>query len=186
MTLDAGPLAYVAIFAAAAVEGEIVFAAASAAVASGRLNPAGVLVAGALGASAGDQVFFHAVRFWPQRWSNRLPASARSKLSVVTARVRQRATAMILACRFLPGLRIAIPVACAAAGVPLQKFVLLNLISAFAWAATIMVLVARVGPAGAARLGLHGLPAILLSAIVVAIAVLWLGKVMARAVEDQG
>ena len=63
MTLGGGPLAYIAIFVAAAVEGEIVFVVASAAVAAGRLDAAGVLVAGALGASAGDQFFFHALRF---------------------------------------------------------------------------------------------------------------------------
>jgi membrane protein DedA with SNARE-associated domain len=185
MTSDPGVLAYIAIFVAAAVEGEIIFVAASAAVASGGLSAAGVLFAGALGASAGDQAFFHAVRHWPRRWSDRLPASARAHLAAVTARVRQHATLMILACRFLPGLRIAIPVACAASGVPARRFVVLDLLSAFAWTASIMLLVAKAGPAGAARLGLHGPAAILVPALVIAIVVVWGGKALARTIDRE-
>jgi membrane protein DedA with SNARE-associated domain len=185
MTFDPGPLAYIAIFIAAAVEGEVIFVAASAAVATGGLNAAGVLVAGALGASAGDQAFFHAVRYWPRRWSNRLPGSARSHLAAVSARVRQHATLMILACRFLPGLRIAIPVACAASGVPTRRFVALDLVSAFAWAASIMILVAKAGPAGASRLGLHGPAAILVPALLIAIIVVWGGKALSRRIDRE-
>ena len=48
---------------------------------------------------------------------------------------------MMLVSRFLPGLRTAIPVACAYANVRPLKFSLLNLVSAFAWAGAIMLLV---------------------------------------------
>ncbi len=48
---------------------------------------------------------------------------------------------MILVGRFLPGVRTAIPVACAYANVSRVKFSLLNLVSAFAWAGSIMLLV---------------------------------------------
>jgi len=50
-----GGLPYLAIFVAAALEGEIVFVTAAILAASGRLNFPGVLVAGALGGSLGDQ-----------------------------------------------------------------------------------------------------------------------------------
>jgi membrane protein DedA with SNARE-associated domain len=50
-----GGLAYVAIFVAAAVEGEIVFVTAAILAGLGRLSSSGVLIAGALGGSAGDQ-----------------------------------------------------------------------------------------------------------------------------------
>ena len=55
-------------------------------------------------------------------------------------------TLMVLISRFLPGLRIAIPVACAYAGVPPLTFSALNLISGFAWAGAIMLVIVRVGP----------------------------------------
>ena len=60
-------------------------------------------------------------------------------------------TGLILAGRFLPGLRTAIPVACAYAGANPFKFSTLNLISAFAWAGTIMAFVAKLGPRALAR-----------------------------------
>ena len=47
----------------------------------------------------------------------------------------------MLVSRFLPGLRTAIPIACAYAGMRAVKFSALNLISAFAWAGAIMAFV---------------------------------------------
>jgi membrane protein DedA with SNARE-associated domain len=55
--------------------------------------------------------------------------------------VHSHETGMLLVSRFLPGLRTAIPAACAYANVRPLKFSLLNLISAFAWAGSIMLLV---------------------------------------------
>jgi membrane protein DedA with SNARE-associated domain len=49
---------------------------------------------------------------------------------------------MVLLSRFLPGLRVAIPVACAYAGTRPLKFSLLNMLSAVAWAGAILLLVA--------------------------------------------
>ena len=63
---------------------------------------------------------------------------------------------MILASRFLPGLRIAIPSACAYAAVPSLKFTLLSLCSGFAWATSLTVLVGFLGPQALARLGFGG------------------------------
>ena len=48
---------------------------------------------------------------------------------------------MILAGRFLPGLRTAIPIACAYADVRPLKFSALNFISGFAWAGSILLFV---------------------------------------------
>ena len=48
---------------------------------------------------------------------------------------------IILSGRFLPGLRTAIPVACAYANVGPLKFSTLNLVSGFAWAGAIMLFV---------------------------------------------
>jgi membrane protein DedA with SNARE-associated domain len=69
--------------------------------------------------------------------------------------VRDHEALIILASRFLPGLRTAIPAACAFAGVPRAKYSVLNLISAFAWAGAIMLFVKF----GAQTMGAVGLNA---------------------------
>ena len=67
---------YGGICAAAAIEGEVVFIAASVLVAAGKLSAAGVIVAGALGAAAGDQFYFYLLRGrvdgwrWPRSHTN--------------------------------------------------------------------------------------------------------------------
>jgi membrane protein DedA with SNARE-associated domain len=60
---------------------------------------------------------------------------------------------MVLSGRFLPGLRTAIPIACAYANTRPLKFSALNLVSAFAWAGAIMLFV----KAGANSLAAFGL-----------------------------
>ena len=67
--------------------------------------------------------------------------------------IRRHSTRMILASRFLPGLRIAIPSACAYADVPPLKFTLLSLCSGFAWATSLTVFVGYLGPQVLAWLG---------------------------------
>ena len=146
-------LAYVSVFVAAAVEGETVFVVASVAVATGSLSYWGVLVAGALGASAGDQFFFYAFRGPLGHWVDRLPGLRRRR-DAIANHVRRHAIPLAASCRFLPGLRIAIPVACAAAGVPPRVFSPISVASSFVWAAAILGLVASAGPAALDDLGL--------------------------------
>ena len=138
-------LAYVAIFVAAAVEGEIVFVTAAILAGMGRLNVGGVLIAGALGGSAGDQFYFYALRSTAGGWLSRL-VSKIPRQQAAMSRIRERKGFLIFACRFLPGLRIAIPAACAYAGVPAAEFSLLSLAGSFAWAATIVAVIAYAGP----------------------------------------
>jgi membrane protein DedA with SNARE-associated domain len=137
-------LAYAGIFAAAAIEGEIVFIAAAILASLGRLSFSGVLIAGALGGSAGDQFYFYALRnragSWLSRMVRRIP-----RHDVAMRRIHRHSTAMILACRFLPGLRIAIPASCACAGVPALQFSALSVIGSFAWSAAILFVIAHAG-----------------------------------------
>ena len=147
-------LAYLTVFAAAAVEGEIVFVGACVLVSLGRLDASGVLLAAGLGGSAGDQFFFYACRGRVRLWLARFPRVARRQDHVI-ARVRRHAIAMMLACRFLPGLRIAIPVACAYAEIPAGRFTICSLVGGLAWATALMVFVARLGPGLLAQLGFH-------------------------------
>jgi membrane protein DedA with SNARE-associated domain len=140
-----GGLAYAGIFVAAAVEGEIVFVTAAILASLGRLSFSGVLIAGALGGSAGDQFYFYALRGsaggWLSRWVDRIP-----RRQAAVNRIRRRKGILIFACRFLPGLRIAIPAACACAGVPAAQFTALSLAGSFAWAAAIVSVIAYAGP----------------------------------------
>ncbi len=100
--IPAGALAYVAIYLAAIVEGEVVFVAASVLVASGQLERWPVLVAGALGAATGDQMYFYALRGRIAGWLTRFkPIAARQ--DAIVARVQRHRSLMILALRFAPG-----------------------------------------------------------------------------------
>jgi membrane protein DedA with SNARE-associated domain len=150
-----GPLAYLAIFVATVVEGEAVFVAAAALAQAGRLDPAGVFVSAALGGSAGDQLYFYALRGRLSRWLDRFPALASRRYRVAEG-VSRHATGTILACRFLPGLRVAIPAACALSGVSPLRFSILSLASSLAWAGTIVGLVTWAGPGLLSWLGVHG------------------------------
>ena len=146
-------LVYLSVFVAAAVEGETVFVIASVAVATGSLSYWGVLVAGALCASAGDQFFFYAFRGPLRLWVDSLPGLRRRR-DAIASLVRRHAIPLAASCRFLPGLRIAIPVACASAGVSPWVFSPISVATSFVWAAGILGLIAAAGPAVLDDLGL--------------------------------
>ena len=170
-----GPIAYVAVFLAAAMEGELVYVSASVLVSLGRLDPAGVFAAGALGGSLGDQFFFYALRGRLRHWIDRFPRLS-SKRDQISKRVQEHATAMILSCRFLPGLRIAIPAACAYAGVPAWRFSTFSLISGMAWAGAIMLVVAYVGPASLTRFGVNAWWTPILPALLIVFFFRWIAR----------
>ena len=173
---------YLAVFFAAAIEGEVVFVSACALVGMGVLDPVGVLVAGALGGASGDQFYFYCLRGRLRTWLMRFSAITKVQEDLA-AFMRQHGNGLILASRFLPGLRIAIPVACAHAGVSPLRFSALNLISSFAWAGAILLVVGRFGPQALARLGLGAWGAAILPAVLVLGVFLWLrkrGRPMAR------
>lgn len=171
--------AYLGVFVAAAVEGEVVFASACVLVALGRLSAAGVLVAGALGGSAGDQLFFYACRGRLRPWLSRFPRVARRQ-ELVASRVRQHAWGMMLACRFLPGLRIAIPVACAYAEISPVQFSVCSLVGAGAWAGAVMLIIVLLGPGLLAELGIHAWWTQAVPALLVVGFFWWLGRVTRR------
>ena len=118
--------AYLTIVFFAFVEGEIYYSKVCADAMAGKLNWAGVWCAGALGGSLGDQFWFYLLR-GRIHWLDRYPRLAKYR-DAVSARVHSHETLMILSGRFLPGLRTAIPVACAYANVQPLKFSTLNLV----------------------------------------------------------
>ncbi len=170
-----GPLAYAAIYVAAMVEGEVVFVAASVLVAAGQLNALLVMTFGALGASTGDQMFFYAFRGRIAGWLTRSKVIA-ARHAAIVARVRRRQTLMIMAIRFLPGLRIAMTAACAYSDVSPVRFSTLNLISAFAWAAVLLTLVSHIGPRVLQYAGIRGIWGAIVPGALLILFVWWLSR----------
>jgi hypothetical protein len=84
-----------------------------------------------------------------------IPVAAKTS-GALLGRVRRHASLMVLLIRFAPGLRIAITAACAWVDVSPRRFSVLNLLSAFVWAAAWLVLVAWFGPSVLASVGLEG------------------------------
>lgn len=162
-------------FAAAALEGEVVLCAAAVLVGLGHLDAVGVLVAGALGGAAGDNFYFYAFRGRLSRWLDRFPSLARRR-ELVVERVRRHGSKLALLSRFLPGLRISVPLACAYAGMSPLRFTSLNLASSFAWAGTVLFLVSRFGPDFLQKAGLRSGWAAALPAVLLVLFFLFLGR----------
>jgi membrane protein DedA with SNARE-associated domain len=167
-------LIYLSVYLAAVIEGEIYYIAMCAAAAAGRLQWEGVLIAGALGGATGDQFWFYLLR-GRIHWLDRYPRLGRHRNAVIE-RVKANQTAMVLLCRFLPGLRTAIPIACAYANMRPIRFTILDLISAFAWAGTIMFVVTTLGVNAMNALGLKGWWGALIPAALVLTFFWWLGR----------
>jgi len=167
-------LIYVPIFIAAILEGEIYYITMCVAAAAGKVAWQGVLVAGALGGATGDQFWFYLLR-GRLHWLNRYEWMAKHRDAVVD-RVTSKQNLILVISRFLPGLRTAIPIASAYAGVRPIVFSALNLTSAFLWAGTIMLVVTKLGPSAMERVGLHGWSGAVVPAVFVLAFFFWLGR----------
>jgi membrane protein DedA with SNARE-associated domain len=166
-------LSYLAIYVAAVLEGEIYYSKAAADAVNGKLYWPVVLILGALGGSTGDQIWFYLLR-GRIHWLDRFPKLGRYR-DTVSGQVQRNETGLVLVSRFLPGLRTAIPIACAYAGMRPLKFSTLNLVSALAWAAAIMAFV----KGGASTLNAFGLNVWwgpFIPAVVVILFFRWLGR----------
>ena len=168
-------LPYLGILVAAALEGEVVYAGAVVMVTLGRLNPFGVLISGSFGGWAGDQFWFYVARGRASGWVNKFEGLARRR-QAIQKRMHQHGSKLILAVRFLPGLRIAIPLACAYAGVSPIQFSGLSFISALAWATAIMLVIMLLGPTSLSALGLKAWWAPAIPAVIVVLFFRWLSR----------
>jgi membrane protein DedA with SNARE-associated domain len=146
-------LSYLAIFAFAVIEGEIYYSKVCADAVNGRLFWPAVITAGALGGATGDQIWFYVLR-GRIHWLDRYPWMAKYRDRVMV-HVHAHETGLVLVSRFLPGLRTAIPIACAYADMRPLKYSALSLMSGFAWASAIMAFV----KGGATTLDAFGLTA---------------------------
>ena len=168
-------IAYLAVFLATAVEGEVVFVSACILASLGRLDPFALFVAAALGGSAGDQFFFYALRGRLRGWLSRFPRLL-PRQEQIALRVSRHSTGIILACRFLPGLRIAIPAACAYAGVSPVRFTFLSLAGSLAWSGAIVLLVTRESTAALTGIGLGAMSSPIVAGILILGFFVWLGR----------
>lgn len=166
-------LGYLAIYIAAIIEGEIYYSKVCADVVAGRMHWFPVLCAGALGGATGDQLWFYILR-GRIHWLDRFPKLARFS-GRVNRHVREHENGIVLVSRFLPGLRTAIPIACAYAGVNALKFSALNLTSAFAWASAIMLFV-KTGTTTLSAFGLNAWWGPFIPALLVILFFRWLGR----------
>jgi len=166
-------LAYLPIYIAAILEGEIYYSKVCVDAVNGKLFWPLVLTCGALGGATGDQLWFYVLRGRIQ-WLDRFPRLGQFRDRVIN-RVHEQETGLVLVSRFLPGLRTAIPIACAYAGMRPLKFTTLNLISAFAWAGAIMAFVAG-GSSALSAFGLNRWWGPFIPAVFVLLFFRWLGR----------
>ena len=164
---------YLAIFTAAVIEGEIYYSKVAADAVNGKLIWPLVLTAGALGGAAGDQFWFYLLR-GHIHWLDRFPKLAKFRDTVIS-RVHRNETGLVLVSRFLPGLRTAIPIACAYAGMNPIKFTALNLVSAFSWAGAIMAFIAG-GSTALTAIGLDSWWGPFIPALIVVLFFRWLSR----------
>jgi len=172
-------LPYLGIVMAAAVEGEVVYVLAVVMASLGRLNPFGVLISGTVGGWAGDQLWFYASRGRLRSWLDNFEKIARRR-KLIQGRLQRHATKLILAVRFLPGLRVAIPVACGYSGISATHFSGLSFISALAWASGIMIVIDAFGPDSLSSLGIRAWWAPLIPAVIVVLFFRWLSRAGAK------
>ncbi len=146
-------LVYLSIYIAAILEGEIYYIAMCVVAAAGKVNWLGVLVAGALGGSTGDQIWFYLLR-GRIHWLDRYPWLAHAPRC--RGRSRQREPDADAADQPVPSgaahrdsgrLRLR-------GGAALAIFSALNLVSGFAWASAIMIVIVKVGPGALSAFGL--------------------------------
>jgi membrane protein DedA with SNARE-associated domain len=170
---------YLGVLTAAAVEGEVVYVSAVVAATLGKLDPIGVLLFGSVGGWLGDQFWFYAARGPLSSWINKFEKIARRRRAI-QKRMQQHASKLILAIRFLPGLRIAIPLACAYSGTSALQFSGLSFISALGWASAIMMVIYWIGPKSFSALGIKAWWAPIIPALIVVLFFRWLSKAEPR------
>ena len=124
---------YLAVFIGTLLEGETVLIAAGFAAHNGLLDLPVVLVVAIAGGVLGDQLAFLLGRWKGAKLLARFPSLARHGPRIHELLERYDVL-LILAIRFLYGLRIAGPVVMGSSRIPLARFALFNVIGAVLWA----------------------------------------------------
>lgn len=124
---------YSVVFAGSVLEGETFLVAGGYAAHRGYLQLPWVMAAGAVGGFLGDQIFFALGRRFGPALLDRFPRWGAQRKRVEALLQRHQAW-IIVAMRFLYGLRMAAPVIIGACGIAPRKFAVFNLIGAVVWA----------------------------------------------------
>jgi len=141
---------YFLVLGAAFWEGEVVLCTAGYLCGAGYLDWRLTILAGAIGGSAGDQIYFYAAHERAARAINK-SKRLRKWYPKISKMVLKHSTVAVLVSRFLAGLRISIPLVCATAGMPARKYSTLNLISGFLWASFWVAVFYQIGAARSLR-----------------------------------
>ena len=141
---------YFLVLGAAFWEGEVVLCTAGYLCGAGYLDWRLTILAGAIGGSAGDQIYFYAAHERAARAINK-SKRLRKWYPKISKMVLKHSTVAVLLSRFLAGLRISIPLVCATAGMPARKYSTLNLISGFLWASFWVAVFYQIGAARSLR-----------------------------------
>lgn len=127
---------YYAVFFGALFEGETILIFAGFAAHSGLLDLRYVIAVAFVASTLGDQTFFHLGRLHGMAILERFPV-LRARVPAVQQMLAKYHTPLILAVRFLYGLRIAGPMVMGISGVSSGRFAFLNMIGALVWAVAI-------------------------------------------------
>jgi membrane protein DedA with SNARE-associated domain len=92
-----------------------------------------VIVTAALATTGANQVYYLIARMRGRKSLER-KAARHHQYRRVQAWIQRRGSLLLVFSRFIYGLRIAIPAACGAIGMPPMRFFLLNLVGSFVWA----------------------------------------------------
>jgi membrane protein DedA with SNARE-associated domain len=101
---------------------------------SGKLNLVLVILAGAVGAMLGDSAAYWIGRAGGdgiRRFAMRM--AGKERIEAGERMVRRRGPALVFVGRFLPGLRLAVNLACGAGGMDYRRFLLFDCIGAVLW-----------------------------------------------------
>jgi membrane protein DedA with SNARE-associated domain len=127
---------YLAVAVGTFLEGETILILAGAAAHRGYLTLPMVIMVGTVASFVGDQLYFYVGRRYGTALLQRFP-SLQSRAIRANALLERHHVPLILAIRFLYGLRIAGPIAMGMSGLPWFRFLVLNFIGAVVWATLI-------------------------------------------------
>ena len=114
--------------------GETTLNTASALAAQGQLSLSGVMLAGAVGAIAGDSALYWIARLSGHRFQAKLDKATRNaKVSMAMDLIGTRASVMLCLGRYVPGLRFVVNATCGLSELPYRRFVLWSAVGGTLW-----------------------------------------------------
>lgn len=114
--------------------GETTLNTASALAAQGQLSLSGVMIAGAVGAIAGDSALYWIARLSGHRFHDKLDKATRNaRVSMAMDLIGTRASVMLCLGRYVPGLRFVVNATCGLSELPYRRFLLWSAVGGTLW-----------------------------------------------------